>query len=334
MRNPSLPLKIALVFSFSVAVSSSSNFFFSRPSFSLKSSSSSSAKSTAADLLSVLGSREQAASINRKRADDLRSCLRFLVPFCPNNNSIRRRVVIAGEEDGRRRWRKREENEMVWWPPEPVLELARLAVDSAGDPDAIYRALDPTVIPVPNVDGYREDKCELTRTPYGRRFINQELNSYLAFLFEMIVARGPSAGLNVSLSRYDLFHGHLFLATDSGRLGILFHAKEYPAYEKEVFPYNMGYCQRGSHVIYDDEMNLRNILWLAPLPCNVTKAWVAPGVLVILDANPEGVIYKDLVPEYVDLVRTIYEEDFGEVAVDVNYLNVGNAASEDKIFIT
>lgn len=49
----------------------------------------------------------------------------------------------------------------------------------------------------------------------------QELNSYLAFLFEMIVKRGPSAGLNVSLSRYDLFHGHLFLATDSGRLGIL-----------------------------------------------------------------------------------------------------------------
>lgn len=56
--------------------------------------------------------------------------------------------MIAGEEDGRRRWSEREENEMVWWPPEPVLELARLALDSAGDPDAIYRALDPTVIPV------------------------------------------------------------------------------------------------------------------------------------------------------------------------------------------
>lgn len=24
-----------------------------------------------------------------------------------------------------------------------------------------------------------------------------------------------------------------------------FHAKEYPAYDKEVFPYNMGYCQIG-----------------------------------------------------------------------------------------
>lgn len=24
-----------------------------------------------------------------------------------------------------------------------------------------------------------------------------------------------------------------------------FHAKEYPAYDKEIFPYNMGYCQIG-----------------------------------------------------------------------------------------
>ena len=28
---------------------------------------------------------------------------------------------------------------------------------------------------------------------------------------------------------------------------------------------------------YDDSMNLRNILWLAPLPSNSSKAWVAPG---------------------------------------------------------
>lgn len=35
----------------------------------------------------------------------------------------------------------------------------------------------------------------------------------------------------------------------------------------------------GSNVAYDESMNLRNILWLAPLPCNVTKAWLAPGSL-------------------------------------------------------
>jgi hypothetical protein len=113
--------------------------------------------------------------------------------------------------------------------------------------------------------------------------------------------------LNVSLSRYDLFHGHLFLASESGRLGILFHAKEYPAYDKKVFPYNMGYCQRGSDVKYNDSMNLRNILWLAPLPSNSSPDWVAPGVLVVLDAHPDGIIYRDLIPDYVKFVRTIYE---------------------------
>lgn len=159
------------------------------------------------------------------------------------------------------------------------------------------------------------------------------MNSYFAFLFELIVARAPLVGLNVSLSRYDLFHGHLFLAPESGRLGILFHAKEYPAYDEKSFPCNLGHCQRGSDVVYDDSMNLRNILWLAPLPSNATKAWVAPGVLVVLDADPEGIIYKKLVPEYVDFVRTIYEDDFGEVVADVNYLNMGNVVPGDRIFI-
>jgi len=34
------------------------------------------------------------------------------------------------------------------WPPAPVMELARIAVDSGGDPGAIHRALDPTMLPV------------------------------------------------------------------------------------------------------------------------------------------------------------------------------------------
>lgn len=104
---------------------------------------------------------------------------------------------------------------------------------------------------MPDVEGCQENKCGLTRTPYGRRFISevciilrrvfffflykfsfyvnhyhfvvksQELNSYIKFLFELIVARGPSVGFNVSLNRYDLFHGHVFIARETGRLGIL-----------------------------------------------------------------------------------------------------------------
>ncbi|GKU97705.1 hypothetical protein SLEP1_g10811 [Rubroshorea leprosula] len=80
-------------------------------------------------------------------------------------------------------------------------------------------------------------------------------------------------------------------------------------------------------------MNLRNILWLAPLPSNLTKCWLAPGVLVVLDAHPEGIIYKQLIPEYAKLVRTIYEDDLGKGVVDVNYLNVGDTTPNYQIFI-
>lgn len=238
-----------------------------------------------------------------------------------------------GVRTGREEEEEEQRNELIWWPPRPVLELARLAVDSGGDPGAIQRALDPTIIPVPDVEGSKEVRCELSRTPYGRHFISEELNSYLEFLFELIIDRAPAIGLNLSLTRYDLFHGHLFITRDTGRIGILFHAKEYPAFDKEVFPYNMGYCQIGSNVTYDDSMNLRNILWLAPLPSRSNNAWEAPGVLVVLDAHPGGIIYRDIIPEYVNFARTIYEDDLGDVVVDVNYLNVGDAIPNYQLFI-
>ncbi|KAH6819071.1 T-box protein [Perilla frutescens var. frutescens] len=335
----SLPLKVALIFSISLAGAASSTTAAAAPfSFPRKLITNSShslspnpkPKATASDLLSLLGPPDQAESVNSAVARDLWSCFKFLAPF--NQTPPARRSLSSELTTPLIRSRK-EIDELILSPPPPVLELARLAVDSGGDPGAIHRALDPTMIHVPDVEGSNEDRCELTRTPYGRQFIDEGLNSYLEFLFEIIVERGPSVGLHVCLSRYDFFHGHLFLAKESGRLGILFHAKEYPAYDKEFFPCNMGYCQVGSNVAYDDSMNLRNILWLAPLPSNSTKAWVAPGVLVVLDAHPEGIIYRDLIPEYVHFARTLYEEDFGEVVVDVNYLNVGAEKPKFQLFI-
>ncbi|XP_028770913.1 uncharacterized protein LOC114728204 [Neltuma alba] len=332
MCNSSLPFRFALFLSFSLTASSSSPLFFSKRS---SSSPLSTPRATPSDLLSMLGSKSQSLSVNPVVAQELRSCFKFLVPFSPNGVKLEhsqrspRRLLALTKSTVRSR---REENELIWWPPEPVLELARLAVDSGGDPAAIQRLLDPTIIPVPDIEGSKESRCELTRTPYGRRFISEELNWYLKFLFDVIVDRGPSIGLNVTLNRFDLFHGHLFLAVNSGRLGILFHAKEYPEYD-EVFPYNMGFCQQGSKVKYDDSMNLRNILWLAPLPDNSSKPWVAPGVLVVLDARPGGIIYRDLIPDYVNFARTIYEDDLGDVAVDVNCLNGGSELPNYQIFM-
>ncbi|KAJ4877671.1 Uncharacterized protein Rs2_42689 [Raphanus sativus] len=319
MVNSYTPIRFTILVSFSLAAAASS--------FKLSASHSpppSRPRATADDLLAVLGQPSAAAcTVTPTVSRELRSRLRFLVPFQPRKpkpDSGRCPGKINTVED---------ENSLVWWPPEAVLELARLAVDSGGDPGSIHRALDPAIIPVP-----RTNECHLTRTPYGRHFIAQEVNLYFEFLFRLIESRGPSVGLNVSLSRYDLFHGHLFLAPDSGRLGILFHAKEYPAYDESVFPYNMGYCQRGSDVKYGDSINLRNILWLAPLPSKSGPGWLAPGVLVVLDAHPDGIIYRDLIPSYVKFVRTIYEDDLGTSAVDVNYLNVGGAEEPDyQLFI-
>ncbi|KAI8548079.1 hypothetical protein RHMOL_Rhmol07G0244600 [Rhododendron molle] len=342
MSKPSLSIRFAFVLSLSLASSYTSHSYSHCPSsFSLSSVSSpkpTTPKATPSDLLSLLGTPQQASSIDPTVAKELKSCLKFLVPFSPTRlgpesaaTTSLRRGLMSSKSIGNRSCG--EVNELLWWPPEPVMELAHIAVDSGGDPGAIHRALHPTMIPVPDVEESKENRCELTRTPYGRRFINEELNAYLIFLFEVVAARGPSIGLNVSLTRFDLFHGHMFLATNSGRLGILFHAKEYPMYDKEAFPYNTGYCQIGTNVIYDDSMNLRNILWLAPMPSNSTKAWSTAGVLVVLDARPGGIIYRDLIPEYVNYARTIYEEDLGEVVADVNYLNIGGAAPDYQIFI-
>ncbi|XP_042431048.1 uncharacterized protein LOC122017483 [Zingiber officinale] len=331
MRSSSLSLKLA--FSFSVSISLAVSLASSSPPslpkipsvLAFKSFSQppppSSPRSFASNLLALLGSPDDSSAVPVSEAREIASCFRFLVPFSPPSsakNEHLRRCQGA--------------NDMIWWPPESVMELACLAIDSGGDPAVIQGALDPTPLPVPDVEGLKKDKCQLTSTPYGYRFVNWELNAYFAFLFELITERGPSVGLNVNLSRYDLFHGHLFIA-DSGRLGILFHAREYPEYNKESFPYNMGYCQRGSTVVYDDSMNLRNILWLAPQPGNRTDAGGSPGVLVVLDAHPDGIIYKELVPQYVDTVRTIFEDDFGDHVADVNYLNVRSVVPGDRIFM-
>ncbi|KAJ6928715.1 hypothetical protein NC652_012752 [Populus alba x Populus x berolinensis] len=82
----------------------------------------------------------------------------------------------------------------------------------------------------------------------------------------------------------------------------------------------MKSCQTGSTVAYDDSMNLQNILWLAPLPSSSSCYICSIRILVVLDARPDGIIYIDLIPEYVNFARTIYEDDLGHVVVDVNLL--------------
>ena len=72
----------------------------------------------------------------------------------------------------------------------------------------------------------------------------------------------PTPVVQVQLTRWDLFHAHCFVTPKGRGLGMLFHAKEYPRMDAQAFPYNLGYCQRGSPLGFDARaMDLRNLLF-------------------------------------------------------------------------
>lgn len=155
MSQPLFSFKFAFFFSLSFAASytATSTVTFTPPySFrKLKLRSSASPpesavpKASVADLLALLGPPQQASAVNTQEACQLRSCLKFLVPFSPSSQAPNRRSLSSKLSNRRS---VSEENELIWWPPAPVMELARLAVDSGGDPSSIHWTLDPTVIPV------------------------------------------------------------------------------------------------------------------------------------------------------------------------------------------
>ena len=143
-------LSLKLAFTLSLAVSFSVSCCASSSSSSPRTSASS-PEGVAADLLSVLGGPRAAARVPTAEASRLRACLRFLAPANPTTAP----KVSSWSRGGPRKFLLErcdagtaEADEMVMWPPAPVLELARLAVDSGGDPGAIHRALDPTMLPV------------------------------------------------------------------------------------------------------------------------------------------------------------------------------------------
>lgn len=141
MGNPSISLRFTIFLSLSLSITP----FALSPNYNKPSPI---PKATPSDLLNLLGSKSQASTVNPSVAKELKSCFKFLVPFHPTPSFAKcssRRSLRSTRFDNRRR---REEDELVWWPPQSVLELARLAVDSGGDPGAIHRALDPAIIPV------------------------------------------------------------------------------------------------------------------------------------------------------------------------------------------
>ncbi|PXF42165.1 hypothetical protein BWQ96_08085 [Gracilariopsis chorda] len=86
---------------------------------------------------------------------------------------------------------------------------------------------------------------------------NKHMETFLMDLFERVAFI-----CDARLTRFDLFHAHLFFNGEHNALGVLFHAKEYPA-RNEQMPYDLGYCQRGSDLeVCCTSMKRRNVVWV------------------------------------------------------------------------
>ena len=127
---------------------------------------------------------------------------------------------------------------------------------------ALHAALAPRRLRVPSFGTLAHCGCHLTSTTVARRFRSRQLNACLALLFEQAPAAAALAGLPpIELSRWDLHHGHLFYERGSAQLGLLLHAREYPAATAD-FDVCLGNCQAGGAPPYEQRaQQLRNLLW-------------------------------------------------------------------------
>ena len=111
--------------------------------------------------------------------------------------------------------------------------------------------------------GLRFDKCSLASGRIHRPVA--PLEPLLRRIFRHANSARLAHGLQGELSRYDLFHGHLFSARLDGLavLGILMHAYEYPAQDAHILGgVTLGYCQEGSDCRPRlREWRFRNLLW-------------------------------------------------------------------------
>lgn len=93
----------------------------------------------------------------------------------------------------------------------------------------------------------------------ARRVRSHHLCLYMKSLFRTAAYLSDSR-----LSRYDLHHAHLYFNHSEGILGLVFHAREYPAFDDNLFPFALGYCQKGSDLFLESEcdMEQRTVLWI------------------------------------------------------------------------
>ncbi|KAK6542230.1 hypothetical protein TWF694_007984 [Orbilia ellipsospora] len=117
----------------------------------------------------------------------------------------------------------------------------------------------------------------------------------------------------ISLTRFDLFHAHLFANPTTKTAGVVFHSKEYPADNVDTFPYDLGFCQVDSNLDFTDSiMRKRNLIWTIDADNHASMWWIDMGVKT---GNNDVDSMLDGAPFY-----TLYEDSLGHVIADFYYL--------------
>lgn len=179
--------------------------------------------------------------------------------------------------------------------------------------------------------------CELYSGPLAR--VDPHLETLLRQTFQAVVdAKAHHGDSETKLSRYDLFHGHVFrtnllLEEEAALVGILFHCAEYPNSENQadiMTNVPLGHCQRGSdcHPTLHD-WRYRNVLWSAwwrpqddgqpPVRNRTTRQamWLLDGA-----SSEISDLRVDATPFGPDCPNTVWEGHFGKPIGDI--YNVSN----------
>ena len=127
--------------------------------------------------------------------------------------------------------------------------------------------------------GAADPRCRLAGGGPGRVLADRSAMRYLAAVFEAAAAGSLAAlGVPIALDPFDLFHGHLVACPKVG-LGLVLHAKEYPAFSAEMFPHRLGFCQSGSDLRPSARgLAFRNLLFVL-LECGA-------AALLAVDCSP------------------------------------------------
>jgi len=173
--------------------------------------------------------------------------------------------------------------------------------------DLQKRDVQQQLVTVPRV---LENNYAVTSSSQGHK-VPYHIESFFAVSFHWIVSESRREhGLTYSLSRWDLHHGHVFRTKERQELGVLYHAAEWPKKE-ELFPYDLGFPQKGSHVsVNDDTFQWRNILQLHD------GIW-------LLDVTGSSPLRKLIREEFLP-GNTLLEQDLGTPLADVYYLPQGS----------